>query len=241
MKKGDRSFLFIGAMLSLLLFGGCASQKANYHRGWIGGTYLEADPSFFKRMCDNYFEKNRGTVPALPDAVREGQKSAVLVSRVYQDTPAAAAGIREGDLIVGIGDTTIDSIVALRRVIDNTDPGKALSVLIWRDGEIIKTPVIAGKETYQKWNSWKLGFRLGTQFDPLPKPDFSLFAIVSYMSNDNRLELHSPEFQYFKKSSSDEQAHGMGGTSYEGWDLWLVFFGFGGQKVILSQEAASSD
>lgn len=126
----DCKFFLIGTMFSLLLFAGCASQKANYHRGWIGGTYLEANPSFFKRMCDNYFRKNSGTVPALPDAVREGQKSAVLVSRIYEDTPVAAAGIREGDLIVGIGDATIDSIPALRDVIDNTEPGKALSFRI---------------------------------------------------------------------------------------------------------------
>lgn len=105
---------------------------------------------------------------------------------------------------------------------------------------MINRLVIAGKETHQKWNSWELGFHLGTQFDPLPKPDFSVFSILSYISNENRLELHSPEFKYFKQNSSDVQADSLGGTSHEGWDLWLVFFGFGGHKVILSQEVASS-
>ena len=112
--------------------------------------------------------------------------------------------------------------------------------MIWRDGEIIDRLVTVGKETYQKWNSWNLGFRLGTQFDPLPNPDFSILSILSYTSNENRLELHSPEFQYFKKTRSDVQADSLGGTSYEGWDLWLIFFGFGGQKVILDQEVAST-
>lgn len=218
---------------------GCSSTKSNYQRGWIGGTYLEANNSFIRKISRNYFKDNSDTVPALPNEVKKNQTKAILVSRIYKNTPIAASGIKEGDLILEINDKQIDNIKALRKITDDIKPGTEVMFTVYRKGKILKYPVIVGKESYQKWHTFSLGLGFGSELDIIPNPDFNIFSIISYKNNNNRLELNSPEFEYFKSinTSSKEQFVKNKEASYEGWNMWLVFFGFGGKKIIHTQEA----
>ncbi|MGA1839882.1 MAG: PDZ domain-containing protein [bacterium] len=114
-----------GIVSIILIFScmGCSSAKLNYKRGWIGGSYLEADNSFIKKISRNYFKDNSDTVPALPNEIEKKQKNAVLVSRIYKNTPLEASGIKEGDLILEINDRPVKNIKTLRKITDDMNPG----------------------------------------------------------------------------------------------------------------------
>jgi hypothetical protein len=59
-----------------------------------------------------------------------GATDGVLVLNAREGTPAARAGLRAGDVIVRVGDTTVRSITELRRTIDRAPAGPiALGVL----------------------------------------------------------------------------------------------------------------
>lgn len=62
-----------------------------------------------------------------------GVEGGVLVTSVHEDTPAAAGGLRAGDVIVGLGDEEIDDPDDLRRALADLEPGE-VSVRIVRDG-----------------------------------------------------------------------------------------------------------
>lgn len=238
MQKYIKDTISIGIIILIFSSIGCSSTKLKYQRGWIGGNYLEANNSFIRKISRNYFKDNSDTIPALPKEVENKQKKAVLVSRIYKNTPIASSGIKEGDLILEINNKPIRNIKILRKITDDITPGAEIMFKVYRKGEIINYPVIIGKETYQKWKTLSLGFGFGSELDLIPNPDFNIFSIISYKNNNNRLELNSPEFEYLESIniSSKEQFERNQEASYEGWNMWLVFFGFGGKKTILEQE-----
>lgn len=232
--------LIIIALFGCLLVSGCASgPKPVHQRGWIGGTCLEADTSFFKAECANFFEHGTGVIPALPEAIRDTGEEALFVSRVFDQTPLQAADIREGDLILSIDGEPVNGLRNLRKTIDGASPGDGLVFEILRDGNRIHKQVTVGRETYQKSHAFSLGFRLSSQLNPIPWPGFNLLGLLSFEKNQNRLELHSPEFRYFdaaatKGESSDPIAE-KDPACFEGWDAWCLIFGFSGKKIILGQ------
>lgn len=239
MKK--RLLLLVIAGSALVLLSGCAANKKTHERGWIGGDYLESNPSFLQKMTANYFEGDGEVVPALPGPIKEKQSGAVLVSRVYGDTPLMRAGIREGDLIIAVDDRQVEDMKDFREIVDRSRPGSQIALRIYRAGEMRTIPVVVGRETFQKWGYVNLGLRLGSELDPVPTPDFDLFGLVSFESNDQRLELNSPEYRYYRQAmdlppdTSDRTPESLADT--EGWEAWFVIFGFAGKKIILSQES----
>jgi serine protease Do len=62
---------------------------------------------------------------------REG----VLIREVGDDTPAAAAGLRRGDLIVSAGGVETASIDAFLEAIEGVVPGGVLAVTVWRGND----------------------------------------------------------------------------------------------------------
>lgn len=75
----------------------------------------------------------------LDDALREaldlGDTDGVLVSDVEADSPAEAAGLRDGDVIVEIEGRAATSARRVVRTIERADPGDEIELVIWRDGE----------------------------------------------------------------------------------------------------------
>lgn len=59
----------------------------------------------------------------------------VVAGPVRPGGPAEAAGIREGDVLVGIGSYTLQDLAQLQRVVAAKRPGDSLPLRVWRDGE----------------------------------------------------------------------------------------------------------
>jgi membrane-associated protease RseP (regulator of RpoE activity) len=237
-----KNFLFLViAGICLILITGCATNKKTYARGWVGGEYLESNPSFIKKLSANYFEATGDVIPALPAEIKQKQSSAVFVSRVFDNTPLKDAGIQEGDLIVALNDQQVEDLNRFREIVDQSMPEDKLRISLYRAGEMKEIPVVVGKETYQKWNYFHLGFRLGTELNPIPSPDFNILNLISYKTNDTRLELNSPEYKYYRQAialppeESERKPESL--ADAEGWDAWFVIFGFQGKKIILNQQS----
>ena len=69
------------------------------------------------------------------------------------DGPAKEAGIKSGDVIIEFDGVTINDSSSLVKVVGDSDVGKDVSVLIWRDGNKKKVTVTLGRlETVQNSN-----------------------------------------------------------------------------------------
>ena len=65
----------------------------------------------------------------------------IYVIRVHNNTPASAAGIREGDIILELDGQPLDSMIKMRSILFGMDRPKKVSVLIKRDGKTITKQV----------------------------------------------------------------------------------------------------
>lgn len=70
-------------------------------------------------------------------------KQGVIVSAVTEDSPAAKAGVTVGDVILSLGKKEISSSKEFSRLVAESPIGKDISLLIWRNSEImtINVPV----------------------------------------------------------------------------------------------------
>lgn len=63
-----------------------------------------------------------------------GVSAGVLVRHVEEDTVAAAAGLRAGDVITAIDGEAVEDLGALRRRVSALDPGTSFAIAITRSG-----------------------------------------------------------------------------------------------------------
>ena len=201
-----------------------------HQRSWLGGEYkLAKKPGMFQ---------SRDVVGAFPKSLREQQRAGILVTALETNTPAALGGLQAGDLILKVNDQPVEKLGAFFRCLSAIQPGHVVQLSVYRDGEFLDFPVTLGRETYQKEGTISFGLLLSGDWDPLPKPDFSLVAL-GYKRRVQRLELNSPETRYRRHVASGG-APGIGASSgmesSEGWEVWCLILGVSSRKRILSQE-----
>lgn len=78
-----------------------------------------------------------GVMPSYTDDDAPG----MLVDGVSPGSPAARAGLREGDRILMVGDIAVNSVYDLMEVLGEYEPGNEADVTVLRDGERLKTAV----------------------------------------------------------------------------------------------------
>jgi serine protease Do len=91
--------------------------------------------------------------PELAKALKLEEGQGALVSAVVQGSPAAKAGIRQGDVIVGFNGESIKDSHDLPTVVAKTPVGEEVSVTLRRDGKTQKVPVTVGKLPSEKVTS----------------------------------------------------------------------------------------
>ena len=102
-------------------------------------------------------------------AARNGLSEPVgaLVAAVIEDGPAAAADIRQGDVILEFGGRSVPNRRALPRMVAETDVGADVVVKVWRDGGEVMTAVTIGRlEDYE----------VAAANDPVREPETHRFA-----------------------------------------------------------------
>jgi S1-C subfamily serine protease len=121
-----------------------------------GGAY--AIPSkTLRRIALDLLEKGRVSRPwlgtttqslnaALARAFGVRNDAGALIADVVRGGPGAAAGLRPGDIVVGIGTTPISSRLQFERAVSALAPGGVVTLKLRRDGHPLVVPATLGEE-----------------------------------------------------------------------------------------------
>ena len=69
----------------------------------------------------------------------------VVLSSIVPDSPAAKAGLKENDVVTEINGQRIEGAAQFRRMIREIPAGRALQIIVWRDGRAQTVSVTLGK------------------------------------------------------------------------------------------------
>jgi serine protease Do len=83
--------------------------------------------------------------PEIAESLGLGEARGALVAGVTKDGPAEAAGIKQGDVIIGFDKRPVEEMRKLPRMVAETDVGKDVPVRVWRDGKEVNLKVRLGE------------------------------------------------------------------------------------------------
>jgi serine protease DegQ len=101
-------------------------QHGSVTRGWVGAGVQELTPE-------------------LAESFKLGDTKGVLITEVVPDSPAEHAGVKTGDILIGIDDKNIDDSSAMLETVANLPPGKVVTVKLVRNGNAISLRLKIGR------------------------------------------------------------------------------------------------
>ena len=125
--------------------------------GTFEGTGLAIPSNMVKRVMTQLIEKGKVTrgylgiqmqdvTPNLARSFELPTTNGALVARVVEDSPAAKAGLKEGDFVVAVDGQAIGAPNALRNIVANTAPGTVIQMDIYREGKKLTIPVTVAEQ-----------------------------------------------------------------------------------------------
>jgi serine protease Do len=81
----------------------------------------------------------------MADSLGLGDNDGVIISQVMPESPAAVAGLMQGDVILSVNDVMVNEMRDVTRTIAALDVGSTAALSIWRDGKIIAIDATVGK------------------------------------------------------------------------------------------------
>ena len=128
----------------------------------VGGSFVYVTGNPIEIRGDPWFGfRGSPLSPALAEAAGLDRDQGFLVMIVEEDSPAEAAGLRGGDRVVQVegrelivgGDHIIDingdpvtGEEEIRRVLDESEIGDTVSLVVLRAGETVRISVVLGEE-----------------------------------------------------------------------------------------------
>lgn len=106
-------------------------QTGSVTRGWIGVAVQDMTPE-------------------LAESFKLDKVQGVLISEVLRGGPADKAGIRPGDILVGIGDSTDIDSTSMLEIISALPPGESTTLRLLRNQEEVVVQVTVGKRPKPK-------------------------------------------------------------------------------------------
>lgn len=140
-------------------------KKGTIERSWLGVGIQKLTPELAQSMG---LKKTEG----------------ILVNRVYENSAAEKAGIKEGDVIIECNGTKLEDPADLQKIVINTPVGGTLTLKIIRDNKVItvtvKTDKMPSDEKIEKAESIKniLGVRVRDLLPNERKEAFYKFGVV---------------------------------------------------------------
>ncbi len=104
-------------------------ESGSVTRGWLGVSIQNLSPQLARGFG------------------LEGQKGAIVADVLGEESPAAKAGLKAGDIIVEIEGNPIESNNHLVRIVADFLPGAVVEVKYYRNGQIETTRVTLGKRS----------------------------------------------------------------------------------------------
>lgn len=101
-------------------------EKGSVERGWLGVT--------IQSVTDD-----------IADSLGLDEAEGALVSKVLPDSPAASAGLQQGDVILALNGQRITRFKTLPRLVAEAKTGKPATVTVWRDGREKDVTVTIGR------------------------------------------------------------------------------------------------
>jgi hypothetical protein len=83
--------------------------------------------------------------PSMSKALQMGDKSGVMINEVVDDSPAAKAGLEDGDVILEFNGQTVSDNDDLVKAVRGTSPGETVPVVVLRNGKNQTIQVEVGK------------------------------------------------------------------------------------------------
>jgi S1-C subfamily serine protease len=124
-----------------------ATDAQHDHRGW---TYAVPSNHIQRLLTVREEDPDRAGVVILKrrrpviGMVLDGVEDTVVVSRVFEQSPAERAGIRVGDQMIAADGTMIRSVYQAVRPMLFKQPGDTMTFQIQRDGKTMETTVVLG-------------------------------------------------------------------------------------------------
>ena len=88
--------------------------------------------------------------PEIAESHNLAAATGALVAAVIEDSPAAAGGLLQGDIILRFNGQEVPNRRALPRIVADTTVGSSVPVIVWREGEHVPLEVTIGRlEEYE--------------------------------------------------------------------------------------------
>jgi hypothetical protein len=217
--------LTVALLMAALFLAPCAraDEKSVLQRGWIGGEYKVDRPwsprQFFSPRPEVLYDRS------FPGPVRNSQKAAIKVTTLGTNTPAALAGLREGDLILEVNHQAVTRLGDFRRRIDESKPGAIVALTVYRDGQMMEVSAQVGQETVRRHaGTVVIGFPpFVHEWRLIPDDGFSVVFAGWELPHELRHDLGGQK-ELFEPS----------------WRVWLGIFDFSLGKRVISQTNATA-
>src|ERR1017187_8977106 len=67
-------------------------------------------------------------------ALKLKEERGAEITKVYEDSPAAKAGFKEGDVVMEFNDQAVEGTEQLVRMVRETPPDRQVKIVVWRNG-----------------------------------------------------------------------------------------------------------